>query len=117
MLKKAAHDIFDHPQEGDLCMDVPKKSSWAELMKLAINDEKRTWRKLVEERKTKTDVNVAKPKRHNKRPQRSQIKTTQLHRSAARSSRRKNFAAAKKKLEKSLKQQKITDFFKPAKSN
>ena len=52
LLKTAVRDIYNAPQEGDLCMDAPIKGDWEALTKLAKDT--RRWDKLVAKLKTKS---------------------------------------------------------------
>ena len=40
MLLRAVETLYENPQEGDLLMDAPATSSWAELRAMAANDRK-----------------------------------------------------------------------------
>ena len=60
LIKTAVRDIYHAPQEDDLCMDVPVKNNWDELVRLA-QDEK-AWDKMAENLKAASQPTTITPR-------------------------------------------------------
>ena len=109
LLKEAVKHIYEHAQEGDLCMDAPIANDWERLKALA--SDRSSWRKRVNDLKVKM-TKIKQPCR--KQSTRSQ-RLSPLKIKRREQLRKKHFAAVKKTLSKNLQQTDIRAYFKPAK--
>ena len=60
LVKRALHHIYQNRQLGDLLMDVPAGSSWAELQEMATSNDKCDWKGKVQRLKAKVQRQGAK---------------------------------------------------------
>ena len=98
LLKTAAKHIYEHAQEGLLCMDAPIADDWEQLKALA--SDRNSWCKRVNDLKVKLTIVKDPCRKQSTRLQRlrplKMKKREQL--------RKKHFAAVKKALSKNLQQ-------------
>ena len=107
LLKEAVKHIYEHAQEGDLCMDAPITNDWEQLKKLA--GDRDSWRRRVKKLKEMKTM----PRKPHRKPSTRLQRQRPLSAKKKAQLRRQHFESVRKTLRNNLQQTDIRAYFKP----